>query len=112
MHHISSTYLAILLALFCLHASLSQADSTTTEEKPSPEQLESIMQKLEQSTKQREQQNTRVEALSRRLECNWTLIRTYETCEKLHKNNPDEHLKCSTIAKQNAARCLENVEEK
>lgn len=106
MLHITSTYLVILLTLSCLLASVSLADSDTTGEKPSPEQLESIMQELEQSTRQREQQNMRVEELSRRLECNWTLIRAYETCGKLHKNNPDEHLKCSTIAKQNAERCL------
>ena len=110
MPQIYSAILAILLFFSVLP---SQAETDITEKKSDQrQQLQSILRELDQATKQRQQQNVRLETLSRQLECNWTLIRAYETCGQLHGNNPDKHLKCSTEAKQNATQCLENNEEK
>jgi len=112
MHHMSQTYSVILITFLCFSATPGQAETDITEGESDQQQLQSILQKLDQATKQRQQQDKQLEALSRQLECNWTLIRAYETCGQLHGNNPDGHLKCSATAKQNMAQCLEGDEEK
>jgi hypothetical protein len=112
MRHISQTIFSPLLVLFCLFTSSSQAAATNAEPAKDQQQLQSVLKKLDQATKQRQQQQTRVEELSRRLECNWTLIRAYKVCGELHGDDPAGHLQCSEKAKQNAARCLEEVEKK
>jgi hypothetical protein len=109
LRHMPQTYTTLIIILFYLLSAASQAAPGNTQQEPEQQQLQSILQELEQASKQRQQHNTRVDKLSRQLECNWTLIRAYEVCGQLHKNDPKEHLKCSTTAKQNAARCLENV---
>ncbi len=112
MHQMSQTYSVILIAFLCFSATLSQAETDITGGKSDQQQLRSILQKLDQATQQRQQQDKQLEALSRQLECNWALIRAYETCGQLHGNDPDGHLKCSATAKQNVARCVENGSEK
>jgi putative salt-induced outer membrane protein YdiY len=93
-----------LLVLFCLSTNLCLAETNTT--KNDQQQLQSVLKKLDKATQQRQRQNTRVDELAQKLECNWTLIRAYEVCGQLHKDDPEGHLQCSTKAKQNAAQCL------
>jgi len=112
MHHMSRTYSVILITFLCFSATLSQAETDITGGESDQQQLQSILQKLDQTTQQRQQQDKQLEALSRQLECNWALIRAYETCGQLHGNDPGGHLKCSTTAKQNMARCVESGSEK
>ena len=112
MHYMPQTYSTILITLLYFSTTPGQAETDITGRKNDQQQLQSIQQELDQTTKQRQQQNRQLEALSRRLECNWTLIRAYEACAQLHENDPDGHLKCSTTAKQNAARCLGGDGEK
>ena len=69
-------------------------------------QLQSLLDEIEQSAQQREQHSQQLKRLKHQLECNWALIRAYEICGKLHENDPEGHLNCSSIAKRNAARCL------
>lgn len=111
MPHMSLKSLTVMIALFCLLTTASQAETAPSEESDK-QKLRSLLQKLDQTGKQRQEHHSQVEALSQQLECNWALIRAYETCGQLHEKNPEEHLKCSGNAKQNAARCLEKPEDK
>jgi len=106
MQHTPQTYSAALLVLFCFSTMPSQADTTDITEKKSEQQLQSILQELDNTAKQRQQQNIRLETLSRQLECNWALLRAYEACGQLQENTSNERMSCSATAKQNAARCL------
>jgi len=108
MPHKSPIFAILLLAFFLLLPPISQAETDTDGESNKKQQLRSLLQKLDQSAQQRQQQDTQVDELSRRLECNWTLIRAYEICGQLHQNDPDGHLQCSAHAKQNSVRCLED----
>lgn len=109
MRLISPTIFPSLLVLSCLLTTISQAAAPSAEQADDQQQLQSVLKKLDQAAKQRQQQQTQVEEMSRRLECNWTLIRAYKVCGKLHKGDPAGHLQCSTNAKQNAVRCLEAI---
>ncbi|MCF6338189.1 MAG: hypothetical protein L3J84_09605 [Gammaproteobacteria bacterium] len=108
----SQIYSVILITFLCFSATLGLAETDITKGKSDQQQLQSILQKLDQSTQQRQQQDKQLEALSGQLECNWALIRAYETCGQLHGNDPGGHLKCSATAKQNMAQCLEGDGEK
>ncbi len=112
MHHMSQTYSIILITFLCFSTTPSQAETHSAGEKSDQQQLQSMLQKLDESTQQRQQQDQQLEALSHQLECTWALIDAYETCRQLHENDPGKHLKCSATAKQNVARCLEGGGEK
>ena len=103
MHHLPAPYTILLLALVCLSVNIGPSEAGDDKQ-----QLQSVLQQLDQASKQRQRHNKQVEELTRQLECNWTQIRAYEICGQLHKADRDEHMKCSAIAKQNAARCLQN----
>jgi len=109
MHHISQTYSTLFIALLCLSTTPVQAETDTRHKANDQQQLRSILQELDQVTQQRQQQKMRLETLSWKLECNWTLIRAWETCGQLHANDPDGHLQCSALAKQNAEQCLDKT---
>jgi uncharacterized coiled-coil DUF342 family protein len=105
MPYLPAPYISLLLIVFYLLPTPGLAEQNDDHK----QQLQSILQELNQASKQRQQHNAQVKKLTRRLECNWTLIRAYEVCGQLHKNAPEKHLKCSATAKQNAAQCLENA---
>lgn len=108
MRPILQITIASFLVLFYLLTSLGQAEPATPKQATEQQRLQSVLEKLDQATQQRQQKKTQVDKLSHQLECNWTLIRAYEVCAKLHKNDPAGHLQCSAKAKQNAARCQES----
>ncbi len=112
MRHMSQFISTPLLVLFCLLTTNSDAETANTGQAKDQQQLQSVLKELDQAAKQRQQQNTQVDELSHRLECNWTLIQAYKVCGELHKNDPAGHLQCSAKAKQNAARCLREIEGK
>jgi len=98
----------LLLALNTSLAAESDIDSLKSQQ----QQLQSMLNDLEKASQQRAQQNEQIKRLRHQLECNWTLIRSYEICEQLHKNNPEEHLNCSSTAKRTAATCVNAGETK
>jgi len=112
MHYMPQTYSVILITLLCFSTTPGQAETNITGGESDRQQLRSMLQELDQAAKQRQQQNRQLEVLSQRLECNWALIRAWETCGQLHERGPGEHLQCSMLAKQNAERCLEEAGEK
>lgn len=98
----------LLLVLNTSLAAESDIDSLKSQQR----QLQSLLNDLEKASQQRAQQNAQIERLKHQLECNWVLIRSYEICEQLHKNNPKEHLNCSSTAKRTAAACLKTGKTK
>lgn len=96
----------LLLASLCAINICWAAETDINDLKAQQQQLQSLLNEIEQSAQQREQHSQQLKRLKHQLECNWTLIRAYEICGQLHENNPEEHLNCSSIAKRNAARCL------
>lgn len=83
-------------------AAENELDSLKQQQK----QLEDMLSALKQSQQQNQQQKAALEKLNHQLECNWTLIQSYETCQSLYKNDLPALIDCTTKAKQNAARCL------
>lgn len=105
-HHITFiSAIILLLAVNTSQANEFDVDSLRTQQK----QLQSLLNDIEKASQQRKQHNLQIKRLKHQLECNWMLVRSYETCGKLHANNPQEHLDCSTIAKRAAATCLNST---
>ena len=98
--------LLFLLTLSTFFPGISTADADLDKLKQQQKQLEDMLSALKNSEQQYQQQKAAMEKLSRQLECNWTLIQSYETCQSLYKEDLQSLLDCTTKAKQNAARCL------
>lgn len=100
-------FIPLFLTFFLFGINTSLAEELDLDSLKSQQQeLQSILNEAEKASQQRTQQNLKIKQLKHQLECNWTLIRSYETCGQLHKSDPKEHLNCSTKAKRNVATCL------
>lgn len=97
-----SIFTSILLTSTHTEAQKLDLDETKKQQR----QLESLLNEIEQTSQQRQKHDQRIIRLKHQLECNWMLIRAYEKCGSKHGNSPDEHLNCSTLAKQNALTCI------
>ena len=97
------TYLIICL---CAVSTTFAAEPNIDRLKAQQKQLQSILDEVEKASQERTQHSEQIKRLKHQLECNWTLIRSYEICGQLHGNNPTEYLNCSTSAKRTAAACL------
>jgi hypothetical protein len=94
-----------LLFLFILNGGWA-ADNDLDTLKQQQRQLEEMLSALKNSEQQYQQQKAAVKKLTRQLECNWTLIQSYETCQALYKDDLQALIDCTSKAKQNATRCL------
>jgi hypothetical protein len=45
------------------------------------------------------------------MQCNWTLLKAYDACEKENKDNLQGQVDCKLKAKQEAKQCLSTIEE-
>jgi len=68
--------------------------------------LQQLLADVKKSEQQRDQQKAEIERMQQQMECNWTLIQSYETCEQLYQRASQELLDCTTKAKANAVKCL------
>jgi len=92
------------IILFLLSLSLAQAAETAP---PQAEQaLRQLLDDIDRHEQRNDQQRAALQRIEQQLECNWTLIRSYETCDRLYQDEPPNHLTCVRKAKENAARCL------
>jgi len=69
MPHMSPTSLTVIIAALFLLTATTQAETPPPEENDK-QQLRSLLQKLDQTAKQRQEHSSKVEALSQQLECN------------------------------------------
>lgn len=75
-----------------------------------PPQTEQTLHQLLADINEQEQHNDRQRAalqrIERQMECNWALIRSYETCSQRYQDEPRNHLACVNTAKASTTRCL------
>ncbi len=90
--------------LFLLNLSLAQAAEPPP--LPAEQTLRQLLDEIDRHERQNDQQRAALKKLEQQLACNWTLIRSYETCDRLYQETPQNHLTCVHKAKANAARCL------
>ncbi|MBL1274485.1 MAG: hypothetical protein COB30_000190 [Ectothiorhodospiraceae bacterium] len=97
----------LLLALTLLMLNVAWAATPDTNSlKSQQHRLESLTNELEAASEHRQQTTHQLKQLKHKLDCNWTLIRAYEVCGQLYGENPDEHVKCSSTAKNDVQSCL------
>lgn len=89
-------------------AAESNIDSLKTQQK----QLQSILNDIEKTSQERTQHSQQIKRLKHQLECNWSLIRSYEICGQNHENSPADHLDCLSTAKRAATTCLSSDPQK
>jgi hypothetical protein len=105
--------LFIPLGIFLLSINTSLAAETDIDGlKTQQRQLQLLLSEVEKASQQRAQHNAQIKRLKHQLECNWTLIRSYESCGRLHADDTKEHLNCLTAAKRTATTCLESAQAK
>lgn len=106
-HHAPVVLLLILSVLLAINPGMA-AERDIDKLKTQQQQLQSLLEDIEQTAQQRAQHHAQIKRLKHQLECNWTLIRSYEICGQLHHDNPQAHLDCSSTARRTAATCLES----
>jgi hypothetical protein len=104
-------FIIFILFLLTLNTGLA-AELDINSLKAQQEQLQSLLNDIDKASEQRQQHAAQISRLKHQLECNWTLIRSYENCGRLYENDLQEHLKCSSSAKRTAAKCLNSAPQK
>jgi hypothetical protein len=101
-------FIILLFLLFSSAISVAQT-SPNTDNKSLENQrlkLDALRKSLERASQERNENKERLEALKRRLDCNWSLIQAYDACETRYHQSPDEQLQCKQEAKRQAETCL------
>lgn len=75
------------------------------------QELRQLLEEIDRNEQHNAQQKAELRRLERKMECNWALIRSYELCDQLYANAPQDHLTCTRRARQNAAHCLAEAEK-
>jgi cell division septum initiation protein DivIVA len=95
------------LLMICLLLSVANSAADEMDDlKQQQQHLQQLLDDVKKSEQQRDQQKAILERLEKQMECNWTLIQSYETCEQLYPRASQELLDCTAKAKANAAKCL------
>ncbi len=94
----------VLLLLTLSLASAAEITPTQTEQA-----LRQLLEDIDEHEQYNDRQRAALQRMEHRMECNWTLIRSYETCTQLYQNEPQNHLACVNKAKENTTRCLANT---
>jgi hypothetical protein len=109
MHYCTATLLVLLFSPLALAAQEPAQDEPSQNNNSLEKQklkLEVLRKSLNQASQQRNEHSTRLESLKHRLDCNWSLIQAYESCEARLQNDPKGQLRCKQQAKRDAAACL------
>lgn len=93
--------------LLCLAAQAATAEAQ--DELPDDERvkLQALQTEIDKSERERQRQRENLLQLEHQLNCNWTLIRTYELCKQLHTGQPDDLAACTKQARDKARKCLQ-----
>jgi lipid A disaccharide synthetase len=95
-----------LLALILLFTAATAVANELGELKQQQQRLQQLLDEINQSEQQRQRQKDAMARLQKQLECNWSLIQAYESCEQNHQDDPQQLLQCTQEAKAQAAKCL------
>lgn len=100
------------LLMICLLLTVTNSVAGEMDDlKQQQQRLQQLLNDIKSSEQQRERQKAVLERLQKQMECNWNLIQSYEVCEQLYQQSPQELLNCTTKAKDNAAKCLEPLRQ-
>jgi uncharacterized membrane-anchored protein YhcB (DUF1043 family) len=95
-----------LLTIALLLIAANSAAAEMDELKQQQQRLQQLLDDVKKSEQQRDQQKAVLERLEKQMECNWTLIQSYEVCEQLYSHASQELLDCTAKAKTNAINCV------
>jgi hypothetical protein len=73
--------------------------------------LKQLVDQIGKLQDERKEQKARLEKLNTQMQCNWTLLKAYDACEKENKDNLQGQVDCKLKAKQEAKQCLSTIEE-
>jgi hypothetical protein len=100
-------YLLTLTLFFTVTTTLAgEMDDLKQLTQQQQQRLQQLLADVKKSEQQRDQQKAEIERMQQQMECNWTLIQSYEVCEQLYPRASQELLDCTTKAKANAVKCL------
>ncbi len=85
---------------------LSLASATEIAPPQTEQTLHQLLEDIDEQEQHNDRQRTALQRIERQMECNWTLIRSYETCSQLYQDEPQNHVACVNKAKANTTRCL------
>ena len=101
-------YLVVLgVLMLAIPISTTWANETENDElKEQQLKLQQILEEIGETREKRVKQRAQLEKLNHKMQCNWTLIQAYDTCNKKFKEQKQEQLNCSQQAKEKAKECL------
>lgn len=95
-----------LLTLTLLITVTNSMAGEMDELKQQQQRLQQLLDDVKKTEQQRDQQKAVLDRLQQQMDCNWTLIQSYEVCEQLYQQQPEELLECIRKAKANAIKCM------
>ena len=113
-HHMKNIHISILFGFFTLITPVSTiyaSDEATADLKEQQQNLQHLLDEIENVREQRVQQKALLEKLSKKMECNWALIKDYDECDKQYKGQAQEQLTCVSKAKEKARECMSDIGE-
>ncbi len=85
-------------------------DAENDELKEQQQKLQRILDEIGDAREQRTEQRALLEKLNNKMQCNWTLIQAYDSCDKKYKEQKLEQLNCTKQAKEKAKECLSEID--
>lgn len=68
--------------------------------------LEELVNQIKEQSETIEMQKKDIEAMEKRLECNYNLLQSYNKCEEKHEKSSDSYVNCMKKAKSDGGSCL------
>jgi len=75
-------------------------DKELKEIKEEQVKLKQLVDQISKLQDERKEQKARLEKLNTQMQCNWTLLKAYDACEKDNKDNLQGQVDCKLKAKQ------------
>ncbi|VAX03176.1 hypothetical protein MNBD_GAMMA20-477 [hydrothermal vent metagenome] len=89
---------------------LSLASATEIDPPQTKQALRQLLGDIDKHEQHNNRQRAVLQRIEQQMECNWALIRSYEICTQLYRQDePQKHLACVNTAKENTTRCLSNT---
>ena len=115
-NYYTKTYIVPVLVMMVLTITLfpltARADDKELQDiKEQQLKLKQLVDQISKLQDERKEQKAKLEKLNTQMQCNWTLLKAYDACEKDNRDNLQGQIGCKLKAKDEAKNCLSAVND-
>jgi cell division protein FtsB len=115
-NYYTKTYIVPVLVMMVLTITLfpltARADDKELQDiKEQQLKLKQLVDQISKLQDERKEQKAKLEKLNTQMQCNWTLLKAYDACEKDNRDNLQVQIDCKLKAKNEAKNCLSSIED-